>query len=688
VTSPLTKPGLAGVVAMAKASARHGAAAARHRPRFHGSWRRIGPRLLGGFLLLIVPMVVIGVTSMQRFNALTATTTELSTRDLPEITTMDHLRSLLFQLRDLDLQALSNQSAQTPLLSAIGAQHAALLKLEPPDTLDIRATDTALVTTVIGGITRSNALVARIQALVSAGRRQEARTTQQQQFWPLLDSVLTATGKLRSSEETEAATAAAHVREESGRATQLVLVMLTLSLPVSVVLALLLTRSLTRPLSALLRATAAVASGNLQASPQIQSADEIGQLAGAFDTMRSNLRATIKALAVERQQTQAIIDACADGMILVDGQYRVVQINPAAEQLTGWRTAEAVGRPCWEMCGCCQEPAEECGSPDQLSNIVSAPASRVARPPCLACPRATGVPTHNAGDSREQLVRLPTGQRRWLAVSCAPIPSDEEIAGTRLVVSLHDVTQLKAVDQLKSDFVAMVSHELRAPVTTVSGAVEMLNALDAAEDAGAHREVLDILAQQTQRLRMVVDEVLQVTRLEAGHLPVRLHPLPLAEFMRSLVERVRQGWIDGEPPPISVEGEETLVWADPSMLEIVFRNLLDNARKYAPPGSPIEIIIRRDAGLDRMQVRLYDHGPGIPPEQLEHIFERFSRGPHTAASWTRGYGLGLYIARELLRAHNGEIWAENQPDGACFVCSLCAIAPAEIAEPVESAVPV
>ena len=154
---------------------------------------------------------------------------------------------------------------------------------------------------------------------------------------------------------------------------------------------------------------------------------------------------------------------------------------------------------------------------------------------------------------------------------------------------------------------------------------------------------------------MVVDEVLQVTRLEAGRLPVRLQPLPLLPFIHSLIDRVRLEWRDPAPAEIDLLGGDVTVWADPAMLEIVFRNVLDNARKYARSGSPIEIEIRPYAGKDHVQVRLTDHGPGIPADQREHIFERFSRGAATASSWTRGYGLGLYIARELLRAHNGQI---------------------------------
>jgi signal transduction histidine kinase len=652
--------------------------------------------LLAGCLLLILPTVLIGIVAIQRFSALTATTTELSQRDLPEIVTMDHLRTLLYQELDAVQTAERDATARAARLKQLTAERATLLALEPPDTSDVQANDTVLVRRLIDGLVRTNALMQRSQALIAGGQTAQARAVDQRQLMPLLETLIAATGRLRSLEDKEAIAAATQVQQQSSTATHFVLALTLLVVPLSLLLALLLTRSLTRPLGALLRATKALAAGDLDASPRVRSRDEIGQVAGAFDTMRSSLRTTISALALERQQTQAIIDACADGMILVDGHQQVLQMNPAAEQLTGWRAAEAIGQPCWTVCGCRAElsgtlhrswHAEQ--STGDAQRRVQALCEHLGDQDgqehfqrCSRCPRVILARAIDETFSQELLVRLKDGQERWLAVSCAPIPADDGPRGRQFVVSLHDITQLKALDQLKTDFVAMVSHELRAPVTTVAGAVEMLGQTEPSAADGSYHEVLTILEQQTQRLRTVVEEVLQVTRLEAGRLPVYLQSLPLVTFLRTLLERIRREWIEDERPVRLPEGDEVVVWADPAMLEIVLRNLLDNARKYTPAGSPLEVEVRTDPATHRVQVRLSDHGPGIPRDQLDHIFERFSRGSRPASQWTRGYGLGLYIARELLRAHNGEIWAENHADGARFVWTLC---PADIGEASEPA---
>lgn len=159
---------------------------------------------------------------------------------------------------------------------------------------------------------------------------------------------------------------------------------------------------------------------------------------------------------------------------------------------------------------------------------------------------------------------------------------------------MHDITQLKAVEQIKSDFVSMVSHELRAPVTTVAGAVEMLGQLDAGVDHESYHEVLNILDMQTKRLRQVVEEVLELTRFDAGRLHVQLEPTFLQAFLQTAIERTRHEWGETDHtlllhPPES----DTQVWIDSNLLEIVFRNLFDNARKYTPPETPIEIRVEK-----------------------------------------------------------------------------------------------
>ncbi|GAC1344890.1 MAG: hypothetical protein NVSMB27_06420 [Ktedonobacteraceae bacterium] len=629
----------------------------------------IGLRLFLAFLVIILLTGIIGLFAVQQFSTLTATTTELNTHDLPEVITLGHIRTQLFQERDLarslvstdDRNEGSNLASLTSTLKQIAAQRAALLRFEPIDATASSPNDTPLIQQLSEGILRSSALSKQIQALVQNGQIEQAQVLEPQQLEPLLQETLAVTAQLRDLEQAEASQAAAQVQQESSEATLLVLLLTAFSVPLSFLLALIILRSLTRPLSVLLHATEAIASGDLDVNPHIKQRDELGRLATAFDIMRLNLRSTIATLDSERQQTQAIIDASADGVILVDAERTILQFNPTAERLSGWHSYEALGKPCWEVFGCRGSSPEEAEEHERL------------------CPLKRALQTNSEQSYTEIYASLRNRQQRWFAVNCAPVPShdeaaDDEATKRRLVVGIHDISQLKAVEQLKSDFVAMVSHELRAPLTTVAGSVETLGILDPTDDNESYQEVVGILHQQTRRLRQVVEEVLQLTSFEAGRLQVHLKPLPIVQSLRTIIDSVRHEWADDERIiRLRIPQADPQIWADHDLLEIVIRNLLDNARKYTPSGSPIEVEVEAANAKGRVLVRIIDHGPGIPPEHLQHIFERFSRGTHASSHWTRGYGLGLYIARELLRVHNGDIWAENRQGGACFVLSLCAV---------------
>ncbi|MHB8596405.1 MAG: sensor histidine kinase [Ktedonobacteraceae bacterium] len=676
----------------------------------------IGLRLLIAFQIIILLTGIIGFLAVQRFSQLTSATTELNTHDLPEVITLGHLRTLLYQQYNLeqnlvayglsdnetksykivyktqcspvapvispdgtvesegsqtcvsvpvavpgapttsnDYKTLEQQSLPqlAVVLHNIFIQRTMLLAVEPIDGVGTTANDSALIKSLDNGITSSSTFSAQVQTLIKKSQFAQAYTLEQKTQGPLLQKNLGITATLRALEQTEASTTAAQVQQESGAATTLILVLTALALLLSFLLAIFMTRSLTKPLSLLLHATDTIASGDLEATPRITRSDEIGRLALAFDQMRLSLRSNIATLAAERQQTQAIIDASADGVLLVDEERHITRCNPAAERLSEWESQDAIGHHCWEVFGCRGRTTEEAEEHERICPLLMA----IQQPEKEAYAEMQSY-SHN-------------GKHRWLAVSCAPIAQDDATSGKKLVVGLHDISQLKAVEQLKTDFVAMVSHELRAPLTTVTGSVETLSLLQPEEDKEEYHEVLGILDQQTRRLRHVVEEVLQLTRFEANRLQIQLQPLPIIQFMHDALERLRVESVgDGRNISLHAPAEDIQVWADASMLEIVIRNVLDNARKYTPVDSTVEVSVEPLPAEGLVQIRILDHGPGIPLDQIDHIFERFSRGTQSSFDWTRGYGLGLYIARELLLAHNGTIRAENHASGASFVLSL------------------
>ncbi len=692
----------------------------------------IGLRLLLAFQVVILLTGLIGFLAMQEFSNLTKTTTELNTHDLPEVLILSHMRTQLFEEKDLEWSLVfsdnpgilhsrppvtlpptpstssspgessdsqdtqnaqnGNMATSATLLAAmsvassgnvthynalpaafpgtvtsseptqqqmltglktvlqtLASLRATLLTFEPPDSSASKVIDTKLVHTLTNGVVQAAHTSIQLQDMVKQQQFTAAQSLQNQQQQPLLVHMLAITSQLRTLEQQEVANVAGQVQQQSSQSSMIVLGLTAFALLLSLLLALIMTRSLTRPLSQLLVATKVIATGNLNQETRMTRRDEIGQLAESFNAMRLNLRSTIEMLELEQRRTQAVIDASVDGVILVDAALRVLQCNPSVELMSGWSANEAKGKRWCELFTV--EPLFD--EDDAIHGTA-----------CSLCHALHQIDQVNQSFTELQ-VKVRNGQQRWFAVSSSPLVGDKERFQEQWrVINIHDITQLKALEQMKTDFVAMVSHELRAPVTTVTGAVEMLDMLDPKSDQEAYHEVLGILGQQTRRLRNVVQEVLQLTRFEAGRLPVTLQPLPLIAFLQDVVSQVQQEWAGKRRVlTFTPQIKETLVWADRNMLEIIVRNLLDNAYKYTPTEAPIELSLLPSEKNDQVQVRVDDYGPGIPEEQQEMIFERFSRGRHTSMNWHRGYGLGLYIVRELVRAHNGSIWVENHVKG-------------------------
>ena len=460
----------------------------------------IGLRLSLAFLVIILLTGLIGILTIQQFSSLTNTTTELNAHDLPEAITLVHLQSLLYRQRDLERSLLNSgnqDQSPTPTATAPDAQSkqvqqllsdlSAVLKEIAGDRQHLLAfeysnqgnagKDLSLVQRVADGVLKTGALSGHIQALVKQGQVAQARTLDLGQIEPLRISTIADVTQLAAIEQAEAASVATQAQQESGRSTMLVFALTALCLLLSMVLAIIITRSLTRPLKALLNTTEAIAAGDLDVDSQVERTDEIGRLASAYDKMRLSLRSMIARLRQQRQQTQAIIDATADGIILVNSNHTIVNFNPAAEHLSGWQANEAAGRYCWEVLGFKETSVQAAEANEQLFPLMEA------------------LKTRSEQSYFEMPIIARNGKARWLAISCAPMTLDEGDAEQYMVIGLHDISQLKALDQMKTDFVAMVSHELRAPLTTVTGSVEMLSLLDPAADIESYHEVVGILYQ-------------------------------------------------------------------------------------------------------------------------------------------------------------------------------------------------
>jgi len=244
----------------------------------------------------------------------------------------------------------------------------------------------------------------------------------------------------------------------------------------------------------------------------------------------------------------------------------------------------------------------------------------------------------------------------------------------------HANAELQKLDQMKSEFVSLVSHELRAPLTALNGGLEL--ALQTADTLpSASRGILETMMYESARLTEFVQTILDVSRLESGQFNFNFGPVAVTPILRRAAEIVL-----GARRPIewSLPAEIPPIWADEIYYEQIIRNLLRNADKYSPPDAPILIKVKLEAVL--VHVKIIDHGEGIPPEMQTSIFERFQRG-HSGENALPGWGLGLYFAKKLSDAQSGSLtlispyWDNAEHPGTAF----CLTVPIAANEPEDEA---
>ncbi len=233
----------------------------------------------------------------------------------------------------------------------------------------------------------------------------------------------------------------------------------------------------------------------------------------------------------------------------------------------------------------------------------------------------------------------------------------------------HRTEEVVRQDQLKSDLLATVSHELRTPLTSIKGALSVL----LTEDPPApevRAEFLGIAHQNVGRVMRLIGNFLNLTQLEAGQIGLSLRPLDLAEVLAASVEQVR-GLAAERRVSVQVEpfAAPVPLTGDPERLESVFINLLDNAVKFSPEGADVAVRVQADPQWVTVHVR--DRGPGIPPDEVPRVFERFFRGSPAVTRQLPGSGLGLHISKVIVEAHGGRIGVESRlTEGSTFTVSL------------------
>ncbi|HEU5288432.1 MAG TPA: HAMP domain-containing sensor histidine kinase, partial [Candidatus Limnocylindria bacterium] len=238
--------------------------------------------------------------------------------------------------------------------------------------------------------------------------------------------------------------------------------------------------------------------------------------------------------------------------------------------------------------------------------------------------------------------------------------------------------ELEEVDRLKTQFLSMASHELRTPLTAVSGFIQVarrriLRAADQPSDADWRHEAvragetLELAQRQARRLGRLIDELLDVSRLQLGRVELHQGEVDLVVALREVIERMKL-LSSTHRLELDSDLDAAVVTADRDRLDQVFENLIGNAVKYSPSGGDVRVVLR--AVEDEVQIAITDEGIGISRDELDRIFNLFYRSPDPRAGHVGGLGLGLYISREIVTRHSGRLWAESSERGSTFHVSL------------------
>ena len=391
-----------------------------------------------------------------------------------------------------------------------------------------------------------------------------------------------------------------------------------------------LVRQLEIPMRRMIRAAQAVGSGNYRERIRRYPGKEFSPLAQAINQMAESIETQIQTITEQKQQLEAILNGMTEGVMVLDSGGRIKTTNKALGRIIPDLPTSLGRRP--------------------LEVIRSHELQK-------ACDQVIGGNYHSESQPSRLEIALDMG--RVFDVNIVQFGNREE--GIGAIAVFHDISELKRLEKVRQDFVANVSHELRTPLTSIKGYAETLLA-EGSGGSDSAGDFLQIILKHANHMSKMVDDLLQLARLEARELPPDSPLVNAADALNS-AWKACVTLADGKDMRLEnlLPEEGVLVRADSEQLEQVFRNLLENAVKYGHPGGTVTVSSDPGPGLVTFQVR--DEGPGIPIQDQTRIFERFYRVDKDRSNQRESTGLGLAICRHIIQNHGGKIWLESPPRG-------------------------
>jgi PAS domain S-box-containing protein len=336
----------------------------------------------------------------------------------------------------------------------------------------------------------------------------------------------------------------------------------------------------------------------------------------------------------EKQRLDALLDSAADGILILGPDHIIENCNPAFARMLG-TTHEEIVR--WY----------------QVNEDMTLQKAEAGGWPLT--PNAT---LYVEGDlERQNGVPLPVG------ITYAPSVSADGLL-INIVATIRDITRFREADELKSTFISVISHELKTPIALIKGYVSTLRREDATWDRDIVKDSLAVIEEEADRLTNLVENLLDASRLQAGALSINQADVDLGALSKRIAERF-QVQTGNHKLVVDFPPDFPIILGDEDRLAQVLSNLISNSIKYSPAGG--EIRVRGQVRPEHIIICVSDQGPGIAPEDIPHVFDRFYRASE-ASRQTKGAGLGLYLARAVIEAHHGRIWVDPKPDSGARIC--------------------
>ncbi|MBI2843441.1 MAG: HAMP domain-containing protein [Armatimonadetes bacterium] len=425
------------------------------------------------------------------------------------------------------------------------------------------------------------------------------------------------------------------IKQTAARTSRIILTALIVAALLAAVLSHRLAASIARPIIDMSRVAGDMARGDLSQRVTVHSDDEIGQLARSFNTMALQLEKMLSEMSEDNDRMETILTTMVDGIVVTDESGTITLFNKASEGIFQRRAEEVVGKS-----------IAEADLHPELSKVVreTLQTQRLAR----------------------KELRLPGPDRVSLSAYSSPV-KDQSLNVRGAVVVLHDLTEIRRHEKAQKEFVANVSHELRTPITAVLVTAEALLS-GAKDDPKLLQRFLGTLVSESERLSLLIDDLLEIAKREAGQRKIRKTEVAI----RDVVERVFslcKGAAQRNQITVTVDLPDIVIFADEQQIEQVLANLLDNAIKYTPQGGLVTVTAVEED--ESVSLSVSDTGIGIPQGEVSRVFERFYRVDKARSRQLRGTGLGLSIVKDIVEAHGGTVTVQTMlGEGSTFTVTL------------------